>query len=307
MNETKITGLIAAPYTPFNSHGALNLDLIQSYAEYLKVQGVSGVFVGGTTGEGMLMTLEERKSLLEEWMKYQSPEFKILCHAGATSYIDSQNLVSHAQELKVDAVSVMGPLFLRPDSVEDLVEYCRKVALAADETPFYYYHIPSVSGVSLSMHEFLSRAANKIPTLAGIKFTDSNLMEMNLCIHADQGQWNILHGQDETLLAGLSLGITGGVGSTYNYLAPLYLDIIKDYTEGNIDAAQTQQLKAVQFIKELIHFGGGVIGGKPLMKLVGLDCGPLRSPARNLSRSQLDDFEKRIQNLDILQYMLSNV
>ncbi|GAA5220193.1 dihydrodipicolinate synthase family protein [Membranihabitans marinus] len=307
MNRTEITGLIAAPYTPFDNNGNLNLDLVASYAQYLKAQGVSGVFVGGTTGEGMLMDISERKALLEAWMPHKDEDFKVICHAGATSYKDNQQLAAHAESNGATAISVMGPMFLKPNNVSDLIKYCREVTNAAPKTDFYYYHIPSVSGVQLSMHEFLQEAESELSTLKGIKFTDANFLEMNLCLNAHEGKWTILHGQDETLLAGLALGVKGGVGSTYNYMAPLYLQIIEAFDNGDISTARSLQYLAAKFIEYLIAFGGGVIGGKPLMRMVGLDCGPLRSPAGNLSQQRVQEFESIVKELNLLQYMLSPV
>ncbi|GLR15565.1 dihydrodipicolinate synthase family protein [Portibacter lacus] len=300
--ETNLTGIIAAPYTPFDENGEINLKIISKYADYLKKNGVSGAFVCGTTGEGLLMSIEERKAVAAEWMKHRDDQFKIIVHVGATSYKDASSLTRHACEIDADAFSAMGPLFLKPDHVDDLISYCQEIAQAGASKPFFYYHIPSVSGVNLPMVEFLNKAESKIPNLAGIKFTHNNMMEMQLCMNLNDKKWNILHGQDETLLAGLTLGAKGGVGSTYNYMAPLYIKIIEAYNNGDIESAANYQLLAAKFISYLIKYGGGVIGGKPLMKLVGVDCGQLRTPCRNNTSEDIKEFEKAIMALDLLQY-----
>jgi len=298
----KLKGLVAAPFTPMDNNGVLNLGLVEKYASKLKKDGVIGAFVCGTTGEGMLMTSEERKAVAEKWIEEQTDNFKVIVHVGTTSAKQSKDLAIHAQQAGAYACGCMGPMFLKPSRVEDLVTFCAQVASGAPDLPFYYYHIPCVSEVNLPMPEFLEKAQVVIPNLAGIKFTHRNMMEMLQCLKADEGKWDILHGFDEELLCGLSLGAKGGVGSTYNYLAPLYLKLLKAFENGNLDEARDYQYKSIKFIEILIRFGGGVIGGKPIMKFVGLDCGPLRTPARNYNSDELVKYEKELEAIGFFEW-----
>ncbi len=297
----KLTGLIAAPFTPMDNKGVLNLGIVKEYSDKLKKDGVSGAFVCGTTGEGMLMTSGERIAVAEKWIEHQTDSFKVIVHVGTTSAKQSHGLAVHAQKAGAYAIGCMGPMFLKPSRVEDLVAFCSEVAAGASDLPFYYYHIPSVSNVCLSMPEFLNKAQTVIPNLAGIKFTHRNMMEMFQCLKADDGKWDILHGFDEELLCGLSLGAKGAVGSTFNYLAPLYLKLMKAFQEGNIEEARFYQYKSVRFIEILIRYGGGVIGGKPIMKFFGLDCGPLRSPAQNYTPAELTKYRKELEEIEFFK------
>lgn len=299
----KLKGLIAAPFTPMFEDGTLNLGVIAPYSAKLKNEGVGGVFICGTTGEGMLMTPEERMAVAEVWIKEQTHDFKVIVHVGTTSYVQSNNLAKHAQLIGAYAVGCMGPTFLKPGSVDDLVRFCEKVASGAPELPFYYYHIPTVSDIWLSMPEFLKKAQLVIPNLAGIKFTHRNMMEMMQCLNADNGKWDILHGFDEELLSGLGVGAQAAIGSTFNYLAPMYLKLIDSFLKGDIDSARALQLKSVNFVEILIRYGGGVIGGKPIMKMFGLDCGPLRAPARNLTSGEFIQYEKELKDLGFFDFV----
>ena len=229
MEIKKIKGLIAAPFTPMKEDSEINLEVIPAYARKLKTDGVKGVFICGTTGEGMLMTNDERKSVAEKWVKEQTENFKVIVHVGTTSAIQSMDLASHAQKVGAYAVGTMGPVFLKPTRVEELVGFCADVAAGAPKLPFYYYHIPSVSGIQLPMDEFIRKVSVQVPTFAGLKFTHNNFMEMKLCMDIEDGKWDILHGYDELLLAGLTFGAKGAVGSTYNFMAPLYNKIIFDF------------------------------------------------------------------------------
>jgi N-acetylneuraminate lyase len=296
MDISKINGLIAAPFTPMYEDGSLNTGMIKNYAGKLKNDGVSGVFVCGTTGEGMLMTLEERKKTAEAWIKEQTNYFRVIVHTGTTSFKQSCELAAHAQETGAFAVGTMGPVFLPPSRTEELVGFCSEVASAAPDIPFYYYHIPSVSGIKLPMAEFLAQAAKKIPNLAGIKFSDNDFMDMMECIRLDDGKWNILHGYDELLLAGLSFGVKGAVGSTYNFMARLYYNLIDSFENGDIDSAREYQAMSIRIINILVKYGGAIVMGKALMKSVGVDCGPVRLPLKNPDKAVYDKFIAEIKN-----------
>jgi len=296
MNIQKINGLIAAPYTPMNEDGSINVSVIHEYADKLKEDGVDGAFVCGTTGEGMLMTNQERMAVAEKWMEEQTDDFKIIVHVGTTSLKQSKELSGHAQRSGAYAIASLGPVFLRPSGVTELVGFCEEVASGAPLLPFYYYHIPSVSGINLSMVEFLKMAACRIPNLAGIKFTHNDFMEMQQCLHLDDGKWDILHGFDEVLLSGLTFGAKAAVGSTYNFMAPLYLQIINDFNAGDIDAAREKQFKSVKIIDVLIKYNGALVAGKTLMKSIGIDCGPCRFPLRNITTENYENFINELKN-----------
>src|SRR5690606_26390685 len=217
MKDHRISGLIAATFTPFDQNGDLNLEAIPDYAQHLIDKGLNGVFVCGTSGEGLLMSTEERKKVLEAWMPYQE-SIKIVAHVGTTNYQDSSYLAAHAEDMGVDAIASMGPCSLPPKRTEELVDFNLKIASSASNTPYYYYHLPNVSGVHVKMNSFLKLASGVIPNLTGIKFTSFDLMDMQECILLENGRFNIMHGHDEILLSGLAAGVRGGVGTSFNLI-----------------------------------------------------------------------------------------
>jgi len=294
MKFEKIDGLIAAPYTPYLPNGEINTEIIADYAKKLMGDGLKGVFICGTTGEGMLLTLEERKTVAEEWVKHNSPDFKVIVHVGTTSSKQSKNLAKHAQKIGAYSIGSMGPIFLQPAKLEELLAFCAELASGAPELPFYYYHIPSVSGVNFPMADFIKEASTQIPNFRGLKFTDSNFMAMQQCLKLDDGKWDVLHGFDELLLAGLALGAKGAVGSTYNYMASLYNQIITDFENGRIDEAREKQAVSVKVVEVLLKYGGAVVAGKALMKHVGIDCGPCRLPLKNLNEKSYKNLTNEI-------------
>ncbi len=299
MKIQKLEGLIAAPFTPMNEDGSIKPEMIPAYAKKLKADGVKGVFICGTTGEGMLMTNDERKTIAEKWMKEQTNEFKVIVHVGTTSAKQSRELAAHAQKCGAYAIGSMGPIFLKPSRTEELIDFCTEVASGSPELPFYYYHIPSVSGISLSMVDFLQKAANRIPNLAGIKFTHNNFMEMQQCLQLDNRKWDILHGFDEVLLAGLTFGVKAAVGSTYNFMAPLYNQIITGFENGNIEETRKKQQFSVKVVEVLLRYSGAIVAGKSIMKSIGIDCGSCRSPLKNLSD---DEYTSLVNDLNQIEF-----
>lgn len=300
MDIKKNIGIIAAPFTPMNGDGSINPRMIPDYAAKLKNDRLSGVFICGTTGEGMLMTPEERMEIAEKWINEQEEKFKVFVHVGTTSSKQSQKLALHAEQTGAYAVGCMGPSFLPPSNVEELVGFSAEVASGAPGLPFYYYHIPSVSGVKLSAIEFIQKAKEYIPNLAGIKFSDNNFTDMQQCIRLDNNKWNILHGSDEQLLAGLAIGVNGAVGSTYNFMASLYYGVMKDFENGNLDDARKKQAISIQVVEILNKYGGAIPAGKALMKTVGVDCGPCRLPLRNVNEIYYNNFVNEIESIGVL-------
>ena len=288
------SGLIAAPFTPMLANGNLNLDLIPEYAAFLARNGISGVYIFGSTGESASLSLREKKALLASWAEHAPENLKVLANIGETSIEHAQVLMKMAKEYELDGVGVVGPYYFKPASVESLVDYCAHIACTAPELPFYYYHIPELTGVHFSMRDFLSKAANKIPNLAGMKFTDYNLMEFDLCKRLHHERFDLFWGKDEVLLAAMAMGANGAVGSTYNYAAPLFTKLIHHFEDGNMEMARKLQQRAIDMIRLLGKYPGS---GKAFMKAIGLDFGPYRLPVQNMLPEQLEAFRTDLEKL----------
>jgi N-acetylneuraminate lyase len=278
----KLPGLVAAPFTPFAPDGQLALEGVPRLARSLVANGVIGAFVCGTTGEGASMTNDERERVTEAWVKARPRGLTVIAHVGHSSVGDARALAQHAQAAGADAIAAVAPGFFKPAGVHELVAWCAAVAAAAPRLPFFYYHIPSMSGVTIPTAEFLAEARAKIPTLAGIKFTYEDLADYRATRAIGGDDYDVLFGRDEILLTGLRAGATGAVGSTYNYASPLYAGILRAFAAGDHATAEREQAKARAFIDVMIRFGGQP-AGKAMMKLIGLDCGPVRLPMRALS------------------------
>jgi N-acetylneuraminate lyase len=286
--------LIAAPFTAFNADGSLNLAMIERQANALVDAGVSGAFVCGTTGEGVSLTTRERMQVAERWMAVAPSTLRIMIHVGHQSVSESRALAAHAEKIKACAFATIAPTFFRVTNTEQLVNYCAEVSSGAPGLPFYYYHMPAMTGADLPMFDFLTVASKRIPNLAGIKFTHENLMDYSRCLNFEGGRFNILFGRDEILLAALLMGATGAVGSTYNFMAPVYHRVIDAVNAGDLEAARKFQSKAVEIIAVLIR-RGTMASGKSMMKMIGLDCGPVRPPLQNLSPEAVEALARELK------------
>lgn len=283
----KLSGLIPAVFTPFDKTGAINLPQIQPYADKLVADGADGVFVCGSTGECTSMTVAERKSVLEAWIKAAAGRMRVIAHVGGTCQADCIELARHAAGQGVDAVGAIAPFYFKPASVEELVDFYKPIAAAVAPIPFYTYHMPSVTGVNLPMKEFLEKGSREIPNLNGIKFTSNNFMEMLECIRLEDGRFDILNGFDEMLLCGMAVGARGGVGSTYNYSLSTYRNLYDAFLAGDIERARVFQQESVDIVHVIIRHGGGVRGGKAIMNHLGIDCGDCRLPFAPYTESEM--------------------
>lgn len=296
----KIEGLIAAAFTPFYEDGSLNLGLIPALVDKLVNDGLKGIFVCGSNGEGPNMTTEERMKVAEEFVKAANHRLLIIVHVGHSSIAESKTLAAHAAEIGADAFSSVAAFYFKPVSVQNLVHCMAEIASAAPDLPFYYYHIPHLTGVSMDMIEFLQIAGDIIPNLAGIKYTSSTIQEYQACLNFEQGRFDILYGLDELLLPALSVGAKGAIGSTYTFAAPLYKKTVDAFKRGDLVAAREQHAYMVEVIRILLKYPP-IPGQKAIMKMLGWDLGPCRLPLTTLSSESFNTFYRELYDLSFFE------
>jgi N-acetylneuraminate lyase len=301
--ERPLHGLVAAVHTPFHADGSLRLDAVEAQAAHLQASGIGLAFVGGTTGEGPSLSLEERRALARRWVEVaRGTGLGVVVQVGSNCLADARALATQAEETGAVAVSAFAPSYFKPRDIDALVACCTEVASAAPRTPFYFYDIPALTGVSLPMPDFLEQAGRRIPTLAGLKFTNPDLMAYQLCLGASGGAFDVPWGNDETLLAALALGARGAVGSTYNFAAPLYHRMLRAFAAGDLVAAREEQLRSLEIVRVLS--GYGYMGAaKAVMTMLGVDVGPARLPNLPLSAAQAGELRSRLEGLGFFDWI----
>ena len=299
----KLTGLVAAPFTPMNDDGSLNLSTIPDYYLFLKENGVIGAFICGSTGEGVSLTMSEKKSVAEAWVEatIDDEDFKVITLLGGTCLEDCRELALHAKVRGLYAVAFTSPFYFKPATVDVLADCCQSIAEVIPDMPFYYYHIPVLTGGNYPMIDLLQAVNGRIENFAGIKYTHEDLMDFLSCYLFADKKFDLLWGRDESMLSALAAGATGSVGSTFNYAAPLYLDLIDAFNKGDLETAQALQQASIDMIS-LLGKSGGIATGKAYMKIVGIDCGKFRLPVKNMSEEEFGLFQKDVESLAFHNY-----
>ncbi len=303
MNIEHLQGLIAAPFTPMDDKGKVNLSLIPDYYRFLKHNKVTGAFICGSTGEGVSMTAGEKKSVIKAWADAAKcdKDFKVMALIGGTSLEECKDIARFAKWAGIYGVSFTAPFYFKPVDAETLAACCKDIADAVEDMPFYYYHIPVLNGVGFPMIDLLKSVEAKISNFAGIKYTHEDFMDFLSCVHFQNGKYDMLWGRDENMLSALAVGAKGAVGSTFNYAAPLYFDLMGAFNQNDLKKAQTLQQLSIDMITLLGKYGG-IATGKAYMKLVDLDCGNFRLPVKNMNSEQFELFKKDVEQLNFSSF-----
>lgn len=298
----KIKGLIDAPFTPMDANGEVNLQPIAAYAAMLERNGLKGVFINGSSGEGYMLTTEERMRLAETWVSVAPKDFKVIVHVGSCCLKDSCMLARHAASIGAWGIGSMAPPFPKVGRIEELVKYCEAIAGSAPNLPFYYYHIPAFNGAYLPMLELLKAVDGRIPNFAGIKYTYESLYEYNQCRLYAGGKFDMLHGQDETILPSLAQGgAQGGIGGTTNYNGRELVGIIDAWNKGDLETARERQNFAQAVINVICHYRGNIVAGKRIMKLIGFDLGPNRVPFQNMTDQEETAMKQELEAIGFFE------
>ena len=296
----KLTGLIAATYTPLHVDGSLNLGQVEPIVAYLLRSGIRGLYVCGSTGEGMSLSSAERMAVAEAYVRAASGRVPVIVQVGHNSLAEARHLAAHAQDIGANVVSATCPSYFKVSDVASLLDCTAEMAGGAPELPFYYYHIPALTGSALDMIEFLQRAADRIPNFVGLKYTDTKLHEFQQCLEIDDGRFDVVWGCDEMLLGALATGARAAIGSTYNIAAPLYLRMIEAMDQGDITTARSLQSQSITMIRTLAAYPF-----HPAMKetlgMLGLPCGPCRLPQRRLTADEVEALRRQLAGIGLFE------
>jgi N-acetylneuraminate lyase len=300
----RLDGLVAATYTPLHDDGKVNASAVGPIVEHLLETGINGLYVCGSTGEGMSLSSDERKVVAEAYVQAADGRVPVIVQVGHNSLAEARLLANHAQEIGADIISATCPSYFKVGTVRGLVDCMAEVAGGAPNLPFYYYHIPALTGSALDVLEFLRLAGDRIPNLAGLKYTDTKLHEFQECLELDDGRFDAVWGCDEMLLGALATGARGAIGSTYNISTPLYRRIINAFADGNLKKARPLQSLSVNMIRTLCQFPF-----HPAMKAVlamqGFNMGGCRLPQGSLSDVEAATLRAELDALGFFEWSQS--
>jgi N-acetylneuraminate lyase len=275
-----LAGVFSALITPFAADGSLNLGALAPLAEFELAQGLQGFYVGGSTGEAFLQSPAERKSVLQAFAKCVNGRAKLIAHVGAIATDEAVDMAHAAADAGYDAISAIPPFYYDFSPAEVLAHY--RVLADATPLPLIVYNFPAKSARPLSTTDLLTLLAH--PKIIGVKHTSQNLYQLERLKQAAP-QSVIYNGFDEMFVGGVAMGADGGIGTTFNVMGALFVQIQAAMAAGQLAQAQALQARANVVIDVLIDVGV-FPGTKAMLKLLGVDCGSCRAPFGTLSTAQ---------------------
>ncbi|XP_071558042.1 N-acetylneuraminate lyase-like isoform X2 [Temnothorax nylanderi] len=293
-------GLIVPVLTPFSKNGSLNLNIIPKYATYLAKKGIKGILVNGTNGEGMSMSVAERKLVADAWVKAANETKQhLMVQVGGAPLPDVIELAKHASSLNVDSILCLPELYFKPTTPEQLIEYLEIIGKAAPKTPLLYYHIPMMTNVnSIHMGQFLESIGDRIPSFVGIKFTSFNLEEGAQALRADNKKYTIFLGNNQLINAAYALGMDSFILSTLNMFPELVLDLLAVCKNGDMLKAKDMQEKLSSSVAAIMKHGNRIQATKIAMALLtDIDAGLSRTPPNSISSEIVTTMIKDLTNL----------
>ena len=278
MNIEKYQGIIPAFYACYDAEGKINPEGVRALTRWFVEKGVKGLYVGGSSGECIYQSKEERKVVLENVMAEAKGKLTIIAHVACNNTADSQELAAHAESLGVDAIASIPPIYfhLPPYAI---AKYWNDISAAAPNTDFIIYNIPQLAGVALNVP--LLKEMLKNPRCIGVK--NSSMPTQDIQMWRDEGAI-VFNGPDEQLISGLVMGATGGIGGTYGAMPELYIKLYECVKSGDLATALEIQNDCCRIIYKLCSGHGNMYGMiKEVLRKMGCpDCGSVRAPLAEL-------------------------
>jgi len=291
VGRVRFRGIMPALASPLEESGDVKEKTLRSMLRYMIPTGVTGFYLCGATGEGVVMKPDARKRLAEITVEECKGKADVIDHIGAVDLRTAMDLAAHAASVGVDAISSVPPFFYGYSEDEILAYY--KALAAACPLPLIVYASPLVN---TQITAGLVSKLLAMPSVIGVKFTSYNYFEMRRIKELDGGNINVINGPDETLLCGLSMGADGGIGTTYNVMPRVFVRIYDAFRNGDLATAQENQFKANRMISVMIKFGV-LASMKEMLGIMGFDAGYCTFPLKRLSAEEAAGLRKELASL----------
>lgn len=294
---TKYQGIIPAFYACYEDDGEISPERVETLTKHLIEKGVKGVYVGGSSGECIYQSVEERKIVLEHVMKAAEGKITVIAHVACNNTSDSKKLAAHAQALGVDAIAAIPPIYFHLPEYA-IAEYWNDISSAAPDTDFVIYNIPQLAGVALTMPLF--REMKKNPRVAAVKNSSMPVQDIQMFKMEGGKGFVVFNGPDEQLVSGLAMGADGGIGGTYGVMPELYLRI-KELTDmGKIEEAREIQYAADEIIYGMCSCHGNMYAViKEILRIrENLNIGGVRKPLPEIIPEDMKQIKKCASMID---------
>ncbi len=280
-NLDKYKGVIPAFYACYDEKGEVSPEGVQALTKYFVEKGVKGVYVGGSSGECIYQSVEDRKVTLENVIKAAEGKLTVIAHVACNNTKDSMELAAHAESLGVDAIAAIPPIYFKlPEHA--IAKYWNDISSAAPNTDFVIYNIPQLAGVALTLNLFAEMRKNH--RVIGVKNSSMPVQDIQQFKQEAGDEYIVFNGPDEQFISGLVIGAEGGIGGTYGVMPELFLKMEELVKAGRLAEAKEIQYDANSVIYKMCSAHGNLYSViKAILKInEGLELGGVRSPLANL-------------------------
>ncbi|MBF1336112.1 MAG: dihydrodipicolinate synthase family protein [Leptotrichia sp.] len=293
----KFKGIFMAMYSAYDDNGNVDKERVKKLARYYADKKVKGLYVGGSSGEGVLQSEEERKQVVEAVMEEVGKELTIIVHVGANSTPESVRLAQHAAEMGVDAVSSIPAVYYRLSPASVKAHW--QAMIDSTDLPFIIYHIPQTTGFNLPISLFEEMA--KQEKVIGIKCSSESTFELQQFKAVGGKDFLVFNGPDEQFVAGRAIGADAGIGGTYGVMPELFMKLNEYMNNQEIDKARELQNEVNEIIKGLLSVGSLYGACKYILHLRGVETGVPRLPMLPITdeavKEKLQKLNKTIEDL----------
>ena len=283
----EMNGIFTALLTPFNDDYTINEASLKKLVEFNLEKGVNGFYVGGSTGEGMVMSPEERKEVFRIVKEAAGDRVPMIAHCGAISTDSAIDMAKTAEALGYTAVSAVAP-FYYSFPYPAIRKYYDDI-VSSVSIPMVVYNFPGGNGFTFTADYAAEMFEDE--RFIGIKHTSADLFALQQFKQKIKRPVTLFNGFDEMCLGGLSMGADGAIGSTYNFMADRFLKIYDEFHNGSIEKAQKIQNGANEIIAEMIKYGVFQCE-KAVLTHMGIDMGPCRRPFLPISKEGFEAMKR---------------
>lgn len=280
-NLEKYHGIIPAFYACYDEAGEISSERVRALTQYFIDKGVQGLYVNGSSGECIYQSVADRKQVLEAVMEVAKGKLTIINHVACNNLKDSIELARHSEELGVDAIAAIPPIYFRLPEYS-IADYWNGISQAAPNTDFIIYNIPQLAGVALTPSLYKEMLKN--PRVVGVKNSSMPVQDIDTFVSLGGDDYIVFNGPDEQFLAGRLMGAKGGIGGTYGAMPELFLRLNQLIADKELETARQLQAQINAIIGKLVSGHGHMYAViKEVIRLNdGLDIGSVRSPLSSL-------------------------
>ncbi|HFI0106545.1 TPA: dihydrodipicolinate synthase family protein [Streptococcus suis] len=291
---SKYHGIIPAFYACYDEAGDISSERVKALVQYFIDKGVQGLYVNGSSGECIYQSVADRKQILEAVMEVAKGKLTIINHVACNNLKDSVELARHSEELGVDAIAAIPPIYFRLPEYS-IAAYWNGISAAAPNTDFIIYNIPQLAGVALTPSLYKEMLKN--PRVVGVKNSSMPVQDIDTFVSLGGEDYVVFNGPDEQFLGGRLMGAKGGIGGTYGAMPELFLRLNQLIADKDLETARQLQATINTIIGKLVSGHGHMYAViKEVIRINDcLDIGSVREPLTALTEADLSIAQEAAQ------------